>query len=87
MSSGLQGERTELAWLRTMLSAWAAALLAMKIVYPLGLVAVIAPATVTVIAWRRRRWLKEQVPPALPYEAALLMSAGCVVVALAAMFV
>jgi amino acid permease len=86
MSSGLQGERTELAWLRTLLSAWASALIVMKIVFPLGIVAVIGPAAVTVIAWRRRRWLKEAVPPALPYEAAALVSAACVVVAVAAMF-
>ena len=84
MSSGLQGERTELAWSRTILSCWAAALIVMKIAFPGGSVALIAPVTVTAIGWVRRRRLKSvAVPPALPDAAAALVAAACVVIAIA----
>jgi uncharacterized membrane protein YidH (DUF202 family) len=84
VSSGLQAERTELAWLRTMLSCWVVALIVMRVAFPEGTVAVLAPVVVTVIGWRRRRRLKGSgVPSALPYAAAALIAGTCTLVAIA----
>ncbi|MCW2946147.1 MAG: hypothetical protein JWR24_2864 [Actinoallomurus sp.] len=88
MSSGLQEERTELAWLRTMLSCWAAALIAAKISFPVGTLAIMGPVAVTTVAHLRRRRLKGggSPPPALPPAAAALVAASCVIIAIAGLF-
>lgn len=83
MSSGLQGERTELAWLRTTLASWAAALITLRAVFPSGAVALVGSATVTVVACVRRRRLSEPgVPAVLSIGVALFLSCACVLVAL-----
>lgn len=88
MSSGLQEERTDLAWRRTMLSCWAAALLAMKIAFPAGTVAVVGPVAVTAIALARRRRLRTGgSPPALSPTAAMLVVAACLVIAIAGVLI
>lgn len=85
MSAGLQRQRTELAWLRTMLSSWAVAVLTARVAFPVGIIAVTGPVAVTAIAHARRRRLSaEGTPPALPCGVALLVAAACVVIALTA---
>ena len=81
MSSGLQGERTELAWLRTMLSSWMAGLIATKVSFPQGILALVAPVAVTVVTCVRRRRLKGVAPPALTARAAALTVGACAAVA------
>ncbi|GAA0330357.1 hypothetical protein NE235_31835 [Actinoallomurus spadix] len=84
MSSGLQAQRTELTWRRAVLSCWAAGLLAVKIAFPLGIVALLGPLVVTVVAYRRRRWLRgRSEPPVLSRVEGLLLAGACVWVALA----
>ncbi|MCO5991835.1 hypothetical protein [Actinoallomurus rhizosphaericola] len=84
MSSGLQAQRTELTWLRALLSSWAAGLLAVKIAFPAGAVALLGPLAVTAVAYRRRRWLRghAEPPPMSPVEG-LLLAGACVWVAIA----
>jgi hypothetical protein len=83
VSSGLQGERTELAWLRTALASWAAALITTRAAFPLGAIALLASITVTVVAGVRRRRLKDPgAPPALSYKAALALTCACTLIAL-----
>lgn len=83
--SGLQSQRTELAWLRTVLSSWAVAALTARMAFPAGIVAVTGPVAVTVIAHARRRRLREApVPPTLSRTAAALLVLACVLIAVAA---
>ena len=85
MTGGLQRQRTELAWLRTMLSSWAVAVLTARTAFPIGIVAVTGPVAVTVIAHARRRRLRhEKTPPPLSRTLALLLAVACVVIAMAA---
>jgi lysylphosphatidylglycerol synthetase-like protein (DUF2156 family) len=82
---GLQEQRTELAWLRTMLSSWAVAVLTARTAFPIGIIAVSGPMAVTVIAHARRRRLREEgTPPALTRTVAMLLAVACVVIAVAA---
>jgi uncharacterized membrane protein YidH (DUF202 family) len=84
VSSGLQAQRTELAWLRTALSCWAVGLLALKIAFPTGAVALLGPLIVTVIAHRRRRRLRAYGdPPPLSRVEGVLLAGACLVIALA----
>ncbi|MEV0404704.1 DUF202 domain-containing protein [Actinoallomurus sp. NPDC050550] len=83
MSSGLQAQRTELAWLRTTLSCWAVGLLAFKIAFPVGAVALLAPVTLTVVAYRRRRLLRTDVPPSMSRVQGVLAVGTCLVIAIA----
>ncbi|MCO6007642.1 DUF202 domain-containing protein [Actinoallomurus purpureus] len=84
MSSGLQAQRTELAWLRTTLSSWAVGLLALKIAFPVGAVALLGPLAVTVVAHRRRRRLRAYgVPPPLSRAEGMLVAGACAVIAIA----
>lgn len=84
-ASGLQSQRTELAWLRTVLSSWAVAALTARMAFPVGIIAVTGPVAVTVIAHaRRRRLRKKGVPPELSRRAAVLLAVACVLVAVAA---
>lgn len=83
--SGLQSQRTELAWLRTMLSSWAVAVLTARVAFPVGIIAMTGPVAVTVIAHRRRRRLAGGgTPPSLSRGTAVLAAAACVVIGLAA---
>jgi hypothetical protein len=83
--SGLQRQRTELAWLRTVLSSWAVAALTARTAFPVGIVAVTGPVAVTVIAHARRRRLRENaVPPTLSRTAAVLLAVACALIAVAA---
>ena len=85
MSDGLQQQRTELAWLRTMLSSWAVAVLTTRVAFPLGIIAVTGPVAVTVIAHaRRRRLSRDGTPPVLPRAMAMVVAAACVAIALTA---
>lgn len=82
---GLQRERTELAWLRTMLSSWAVAVLTARVAFPVGVIAVAGPVAVTVIAHRRRRRLSGGgTPPSLPRGTAVLLAAACALIGVAA---
>ncbi|GAA4636466.1 hypothetical protein GCM10023196_086340 [Actinoallomurus vinaceus] len=84
MSSGLQAQRTELAWLRTALSCWAVGLLAFKIAFPVGAAALLAPVTLTVIAHRRRRLLRANgAPPPMSRMEGVLAVGTCMVIAVA----
>jgi lysylphosphatidylglycerol synthetase-like protein (DUF2156 family) len=85
VTGGLQRQRTELAWLRTMLSSWAVAVLTARTAFPIGIVAVTGPVAVTVIAHARRRRLgQEATPPPLPRALALLLTVACVGIAVVA---
>lgn len=82
MSAGLQAERTELAWRRTTLSSWAVALLAARISFPLGAVALAGPLTLTAIFFARRRRLRSTgAPPVLSRTEAAVAVLACVVIA------
>lgn len=84
-TSGLQRQRTELAWLRTVLASWAVAALTARMAFPVGIVAVTGPVAVTVVAHARRRRLRERsVPPALSRTAAVFLAVACVLIAVAA---
>jgi hypothetical protein len=84
--SGLQRQRTELAWLRTMLSSWAVAVLTTRLAFPLGVIALTGPVAVTAIAHARRRRLSgDDTPPALPPYVAMLVAVACVMIAVAAL--
>jgi lysylphosphatidylglycerol synthetase-like protein (DUF2156 family) len=84
-SGGLQRQRTELAWLRTILSSWAVAVLTARTAFPVGIIAVFGPVAVTAIAHVRRRRLREDgTPPALTRTVAALLAVACVVIAVAA---
>ncbi|WP_329255831.1 DUF202 domain-containing protein [Actinoallomurus sp. NBC_01490] len=85
MSSGLQPQRTELAWLRTTLSAWAVTAITARVALPVGMFAVAGPVVVSLVAYARRRRLKEkEPPPALGPAEAAAVAAACVLVALTA---
>ncbi|WP_433182047.1 DUF202 domain-containing protein [Actinoallomurus sp. CA-150999] len=83
MSSGLQAQRTELAWLRTTLSCWAVGLLAFKIAFPVGAAALLGPVTLTVVAYRRRRLLRTEAPPPMSRVQGVLAVGTCLVIAIA----
>ncbi|WP_460353063.1 DUF202 domain-containing protein [Actinoallomurus acanthiterrae] len=84
MSSGLQAQRTELAWMRTTLSCWAVGLLAFKIAFPVGAVALLAPVTLTIVAYRRRRLLRaDGAPPPMSRVQGVLAVGTCLVIAIA----
>jgi uncharacterized membrane protein YidH (DUF202 family) len=83
MSSGLQVQRTELAWLRTTLSCWAVALLTAKIAFPYGTLALGGPIIVSAINYERRRRLRgDHPPPRLSYTEAFVLLVACVVLAI-----
>jgi lysylphosphatidylglycerol synthetase-like protein (DUF2156 family) len=85
VSAGLQSQRTELAWLRTMLSSWALAVLTARTAFPVGVIAVTGPVAVTVIAHRRRRRLAaEGTPPSLAPATAVLLALACVLLGVTA---
>jgi hypothetical protein len=85
VTGGLQGQRTELSWLRTTLSSWAVAVLTARMAFPVGIIVLTGPVAVTVIAHRRRRRLKNAgTPPALDRGTAILMAIACVMIAFAA---
>lgn len=84
MNSGLQGQRTELAWLRTMLSSWAVAVLTARVAFPVGIIALTGPVAVTAIGHARRRWLRDEPPPALSRVVAALMVTACAGIVVAA---
>jgi hypothetical protein len=83
VSDGLQRQRTELAWLRTTLSAWAVAALMVRLDFPVGVLAVTGPVAVTVIASaQRRRLANGDAVRALTRRWALLVTAACALIAL-----
>jgi lysylphosphatidylglycerol synthetase-like protein (DUF2156 family) len=85
MSAGLQSQRTELAWLRTMLSSWAVAVLTARTAFPVGIIAVTGPVAVTVIAHRRRRRLGGAgTPPSLSRGMAIFLAAACAAIGVTA---
>ncbi|GLY84510.1 hypothetical protein [Actinoallomurus iriomotensis] len=85
MSSGLQSQRTELAWLRITLSAWTVTAIAARVDLPVGMFAAAGPVALTLIAYARRRRLREEgLPPALAPTEAVPLAAACVLIALAA---
>jgi hypothetical protein len=88
MSSGLQVQRTELAWLRTTLSCWAVALLTAKIAFPLGTLALAGPIIISAINYGRWRRLRGEYPPSrLSYAEAGLLTVACVVLAIGCLMV
>jgi uncharacterized membrane protein YidH (DUF202 family) len=85
MSSGLQSQRTELAWLRTTLSAWAVTAILTRVNFLVGMFAIAGPVAVTLIAHARRRRLREErLPSTLAPAEAMTVAAACVLIALAA---
>jgi hypothetical protein len=85
VNGGLQGQRTELSWLRTTLSSWAVAVLTARMAFPVGVLVLTGPVAVTVIAHRRRRRLKRTgTPAALDRGTAILMAVACAAIALSA---
>ena len=83
MSPGLQGQRTELAWLRMTLSSWTVTALTVRLAFPLGLLAVTGPLALTAVAHARRRRLRAGgTPPALSRRVAMLTAAACALIAL-----
>jgi hypothetical protein len=85
MSAGLQEQRTELSWLRTIVSSWAVAVLTARVAFPLGIIAVTGPVAVTAIAHaRRRRLSRDGTPPVLSPAMAMLVTAACLAIALTA---
>jgi lysylphosphatidylglycerol synthetase-like protein (DUF2156 family) len=84
MTSGLQRERTDLAWLRLVLSCWAMVVLTARVTLPVGVLAVTGPAAVTAIAEVRRRRLRgDGTPRTLSPAAAMLMVIACMMTAVA----
>jgi hypothetical protein len=70
--------------MRTTLSCWAVGLLAFKIAFPVGAVALLAPVTMTVVAYRRRRLLRaDGVPPPMSRLQGVLAVGTCLVIAIA----
>lgn len=88
MSSGLQVQRTELAWLRTSLSCWAVALLTAKIAFPYGAISLAGPVVVSAINYGRWRRLRHDFPPPrLSRAEAGLLTVACVVLAVGCLLV
>lgn len=88
VSSGLQVQRTELAWTRTTLASWALALLTAKIAFPAGTLALAGPVVVSAIAYRRRRRLRsEPPPPSLSRAEAGMLALACAVAAVGSLLV
>ena len=84
MNSGLQRQRTDLAWLRVILASWAVVVLAARVALPVGVLALAGPVALTAIAQTRRRRLRDDgAPPALSRGMAVLMAAACVLTAVA----
>jgi Mg2+/citrate symporter len=88
MSSGLQVQRTELAWLRTTLSGWAVALLTAKIAFPYGTLALAGPIIVSAVNYGRWRQLRDEYPPPrLSRTGAGLLTVACVILAVGCLMV
>jgi lysylphosphatidylglycerol synthetase-like protein (DUF2156 family) len=84
MNSGLQRQRTDLAWLRLILASWVVVVLAARIALPVGVLALIGPVAVTAVAQVRRRRLRDDgTPPALSRGVAVMMVVACVLTAVA----
>ena len=84
MNSGLQRQRTDLAWLRLILASWAVVVIAARVALPVGVLALMGPVAVTAVAQVRRRRLKDDgTPPALSRGVAVLMAVACVLTAVA----
>jgi lysylphosphatidylglycerol synthetase-like protein (DUF2156 family) len=84
MNSGLQRQRTDLAWLRLILASWAVVVLTARVALPVGVLATAGPVAVTAIAQARRRRLRaDGTPPALSRRVAVLMVTACVLTAVA----
>ncbi|HEV7629271.1 MAG TPA: DUF202 domain-containing protein [Streptomyces sp.] len=84
MNSGLQRQRTDLAWLRLILASWAVVVLSARVALPVGVLAAAGPVAVTAIAQVRRRRLRaDGTPPTLSRGLAVLMVAACVLTTIA----
>jgi hypothetical protein len=84
VNSGLQRQRTDLAWLRLVLASWAVVVLTARVALPVGVLALIGPLAVTAVAQARRRRLRDDATPsALSRGVAVLMVAACVLTAVA----